>query len=332
MKTKRIDPHRPGAIIPVDYEHVLWYALATTVEGWPQPSTGVNCELDRRVNRHDLDGKLLETVNGKHNDDGRCCIVGLRQSGLRFAEIVRESGSSTGKCDVCGAYFVYGEVWQHKPTGELIHVGHDCADKYNLLADRSEWLAWHDRQKRERATAILKREKAAARDKFIAEHEGLAEALALRGDQGKAQAILSDLYSKLHSYGNLSDKQLAFALKLAAEIKNPPPPEKHVPAPEGRVQVEGTIVSVREQSGDFGPTWKMIVKVETPEGGWLVWTTIPSDIASAVDWHLTDRLPGRVARFTATLTRSDRDQHFAFGKRPTKAELLDQAAQEVANA
>ncbi len=44
----RTDPHRPGAIIATDYEQVLYYSLATTQDGWPIPSIGVNCELDGR--------------------------------------------------------------------------------------------------------------------------------------------------------------------------------------------------------------------------------------------------------------------------------------------
>jgi hypothetical protein len=311
MKTTRTDPHRPGAIIPVDYEYVLWYSFATMVDGWPQPSSGVNCELDRRTERLDANGKLLEVINGKHNADGRCCVVGLHQAGLRFAKIARESGSSTGKCDVCGAHFVYGEVWQHTPTGELIHIGHDCADKYNLVADRTAWEQWHATQKRERATAVLAREKAKARDAFILEHAGLAEAFDLRKGDGKAQGILSDLYSKLHTYGSLSEKQIAFALKLAAEIKNPPPPEKHVPAPTGRVTFDGEIVGVKTVDGLYGETTKITVKVTTPDGTWLAWLTAPNALFSG-----DTALRGRQARFTATLTRSDRDEHFAFGKRP----------------
>jgi hypothetical protein len=316
MGTKRTDPHRPGAIIPSDYEHVLWYSLATSVEGWPQPSSGVNCELDRRVERLDENGKLLEVINGKHSADGHCCVVGLRQSGAKFAETSRDHG--TGRCTVCGAYFVYGEVWQYKPTGELIHVGHDCADKYNLVADRSEWIAWHKEQKDLRAAAILKREKATARDKFIAEHK-LEEAYALR----EKHPILGDIFRKLYSYGSLSEKQVAFALKLEAEVKNPPPPEKHVPAPEGRVVVDGRIVSVKTYDSAWGSSIKITVKVETPEGNWLVWSTLPSSIFTA---SRGDRI-----RFTATLKRGN-EPHFAFGKRPTKAELFPQVAPETVNA
>lgn len=306
----RTDPHRPGAIIPVDYEHVLWYSLATSVGGWPQPSQGVNCVIDRRIEKRGPEGELLEVINGTHRPDGVCCVIGLRLSGALFADTGRDHG--TGRCTVCGAFFVFGEIWRHIPTGEHIHLGHDCADKYNLVADRSEWEAWHAKQTRERAVAVIAREKAKARDAFIAEHEGLSAAFELRQGQGnvedsKQAAILENIYSKLHAYGSLSEKQIAFVLKLADEIKNPPPVEAHVPAPEGRVTFDGEVVGSKVVDSFYGSTIKLTVKVATPAGSWLVWLTCPGSISG-------DK--GDKLRLTATLTRSDRDQHFAFGKRP----------------
>jgi hypothetical protein len=148
---KRTDPHRPGAIVPADYEHVLSYNGATSQDGWPVPSFGINCELDGRTWR-DAEGnvvpqssrKAVRCVNGKHADDGRCCVMGL----LHVAD-VRMVGNAC-RCTVCGTEFVYGEVWLHVPTGEHVHVGHICGRKYELLADRS---AFELRAGRARAAA-----------------------------------------------------------------------------------------------------------------------------------------------------------------------------------
>lgn len=50
--------------------------------------------------------------------------------------------------------------------------------------------------------------------------------------------------------------------------------------------------------------------MSTPAGVWLVWLTEPSSIE-------TER--GDMVQMTATLTPSDNDPAFAFGKRPSKA-------------
>ena len=276
---KRTDPHRSGAIIPVDYVRVLWYALATVVEGWPQPAFAV-----------DIVVKMFHDPIIKWSPFG----------GL-------------GHCSICGARYIYGEVWKHEPTGEHIHVGHICAAKYEFLADRSEWEAWHETQKRERASAILKRERAAARDAFYELHPGLKEAFDLK-DQHE---VLRDMAHRLMQFGSLSEKQVQFALTLADRIRNPPPPERHIPAPTGRTFVQGKIVSIKSYDSQFGSALKMTVKVETPEGSWLVWTTVPSSLMDS-----DVELRGKTVCFTANLTRGN-DPHFAFGKRPTGGRIVD---------
>ena len=103
--------------------------MATTQDGEPVPSYRINCELDRRRFERDTAGHVIATIDGKHDADGRCCVVGLRAiAGLPFA-----LEGDAGKCTVCGAACVYGDVWQHNPTGEIIFIGHTCADKYQLL-------------------------------------------------------------------------------------------------------------------------------------------------------------------------------------------------------
>jgi hypothetical protein len=120
--SKRNDVHRPGAIVPRDYEPVLHYSLSTTDGGWALPSEGVNCQLDRR----EVDAKGVVVKNGEHDTDGCCCVEGF----LHVAKVAFVATGGTGKCSVCGAAFVYGCVWKHLPTGEHLHLGHECARKY----------------------------------------------------------------------------------------------------------------------------------------------------------------------------------------------------------
>jgi hypothetical protein len=279
--TTRTDPHRPGAIIPTDYVFVLWYAIAMEVDGWPQPPRNVD---------------IVAAM--------------LHDPAIKWAET-----GGLGHCSVCGAYYKYGEVWRHEPTGEHIHVGHDCADKYNMLTSRAEWESWHKEQHDLRAAAIQKRARVTARDAFFADRPGLAETLAV------THPILQDMARKLYLYGSLSEKQLAFAAKLATEATAPKPPEEsHVPAPEGRVTVRGAVVAIKTQDSAWGTQVKMLVKVDTDGGSWLCWSTVPDSVLG-----VDEGLRGATIEFSATLTRSDRDSHFAFAKRPTKARLTGSA-------
>ena len=84
------------------------------------------------------------------------------------------------------------------------------------------------------------------------------------------------------------------------------------PVPEGRIEVEGTVLVVKWQDSDYGGSYKMLV-----EGtGWKVWGTVPSTL----DLHGGDRVT-----FTATVEASKDDPAFGFFKRPTKASILEHA-------
>lgn len=302
--SKRTDIHRPGAIIPAEYKYVFSFNLSTTCDGWPVPSFGVNCELDRRV----LNEKYEVVRSGEHDADGRCCIVGLRSKGFNIV-------GAPGKCGVCGVNFVYGDVWEHT-GGDMLIVGHICADKYALLVNRSAWELAHDRRCAAAARACQAEANKEKRAAFLAENPGLADAFERR----EKHYILGDLYHKFEKYCDLSPKQVALALKIAAELTAPPKPEEiHVPAPVGgRVTFEGEVLSVKSQPGyAYGSSeFKMLVKVAAQGGVWLCWSTVPSAI-------LSDVQKGSRVRITATL-QAGKDAHFCFGKRPV-ASILEAA-------
>lgn len=297
----RMDPHRPGAIVPAEYDFVFSYNCATSQDGWPIPSHGINCELDRRREEKDADGKTIRIVNGEHSKDGRCCIIGLR----RIARAKFGGRGSTGQCSICGTHFVYGDVWEHLPSGELLHVGHQCADKYNMLADRSEWELANGRHRHAAAVEVEKALRAEERAAFLEAHPGLEQDLELD------HPLLKDLAFRLRQERFLSEKQVALARKLAAEVRDPSLREKLVEAPEGRQDLVGTIVSVKEVMGFDGMTTKITVKVETDDGVWLAWGTCPAAILR------TDKdLRGATVQIRATLKRG-RDPHFALMSRPS---------------
>ncbi len=103
--------------------------------------------------------------------------------------------------------------------------------------------------------------------------------------------------------------------------------ETHVAAPLGKQTVRGVIVSTKTKETDYGPSYKMTVKVQTPAGSWLCWGTIPMGLFDEADKKLENvegwivALRGCEVQFTATLEAGS-DAHFVFVKRPTKATIL----------
>jgi len=317
--SKRSDIHRPGAIIPAHYEYVFSYNGATSDGGWPIPSYGIDCALDRRT--FDAEGKII--ANGSHDEDGLCCIVGMHAKGLTFVKT-----GSTCQCSICSTHFVYGDVWKHIPTGEFVHVGHNCSDKYQMLCDRSEWEITNGRMRAAAAVECLKAKKKDDRAAFLAKNPGLEEALKC------SHRIVQDIASKFVEFCSLSPKQIALVVKLATEAKLPPrPEEKKVPAPVGRQVIRGVLVSKKSYEGQWGSSIKGTIKVSTPDGIWLAWGTLPdglwTDVPNGIDtlgvvYHTRSVGPevGDTIELTGTLTVSDKDPSFAFFKRPSCSSIV----------
>jgi hypothetical protein len=315
MSRKRIDIHRKGAIIPGEYRHVISYNTTTMCDGWPVPSFGVNCELDRRVIIYD-DGKVINIENGKHDDDGRCCIIGLlRISKVKFAE-----HGSTGKCTACGASFVYGEIWEHIPTGEHIHIGHICGNNYGLLQDRSAFELAAQRYQAARAVELTKVRNAETRKAFLAEHPGLEEAL--RTDH----YIINDINRKFRQqYPTLTEKQVALVFKIHAEQNKPMTCDfcggthklddcpNRKPIETGRHKVEGIVLCIKERETNYGIVFKMLVLLNT---GSKLWVTQPSLLYG-------ENLKGKKISLTVTIKKSNDDQFFGFGSRPSSATIIE---------
>lgn len=80
--------------------------------------------------------------------------------------------------------------------------------------------------------------------------------------------------------------------------------------PTGRVEIEGEVLSLKWQRGNYGDTYKMLVK---DARGFKVWGTVPSSIDPEV---------GQEVSFTATVEPSKDDAKFGFYKRPTQAVVV----------
>jgi hypothetical protein len=247
---------------------------------------------------------------------------------------------ATGQCDHCGARPKYIVVTRHVPTGDVIAVGHTCVANRFAFADRA--ARDFDRLRKaaaaERERVAQAAEAARKRAEFTAEHPVEAQILAdvLASPAGR-DGFLVDLAAKFDGYGYLTEKQLPWVVKVsdrererAEQAANEPP---LVPAPEGRVTVRGEIVAVKTVESDFGESIKLLVLADDH---YKVWVTAPNALYGYRDEDLEDgrprgdavyRTPERGDRieFAAKLERSDRDETFAFGKRPTKARYLEGA-------
>ena len=145
----------------------------------------------------------------------------------------------------------------------------------------------------------------------------------------RENSFIRDIVAKFNIYGDLSDRQLeCFLQSIDRDVNAARRREENarrqaqlvaagVTAPNGRVTVEGKVISVKLHEGAFGSQWKMVVALTS---GAKVYSTVPSALLSAVGTPTELRFKG--VRFTANFTPKREDPTFAFGNRPTGGELI----------
>lgn len=256
-------------------------------------------------------------------------------------------------CASCGSRFMYGAVFV-RGESELIAVGHDCGANLFGLTDLSEVT------KRRAAKA---REAAKLRAKFAAQIEAdpdLSAAFERRfvGDpidhpkngyylRGTGGSIVNDIFHKGNRYGSISERQAELVKKIVrehiereakkAEIEAELPPVEDIPVTDDRIEIIGTVISHRWDESDYGTIHKMLV--ESENGRWRVWGSVPAKIDDAVyNWEYDaetgapidadKELKGSKVRFFAKVEVSRDDSTFGFYKRPTKPELIEAGKEE----
>jgi hypothetical protein len=85
----------------------------------------------------------------------------------------------------------------------------------------------------------------------------------------------------------------------------------------GRQAIEGTVVSRKLKQGDYGSYVKLVIVCGPIDARFAVYVTEPKSITCN---------RGDIVRVTVTLKRSDRDESFAFGSKPAKAEIVGHKA------
>jgi hypothetical protein len=218
-----------------------------------------------------------------------------------------------GQCHHCGAWIRYAAWLRHDPTGYTIVVGETCLD--NRFG-----RATADFQQLRKAAQLdrLAQRLLAAYNEFLSGLDPVGRALlcsdaefeTIDADEyvtaARTNSFVSDVRRRVRQYGNGSRERAA---KDAAEAE-----EITIPVPEGRYQITGEVLSTKWVDSDYGSTLKMLVKVDTLNGVYRIFGSVPSALTVERGDNVT---------FTATVERSAKDESFGFFKRPTKATLLE---------
>lgn len=286
----RTDQHSPANLITEDYEYVF---AIDNQSPWAR----------------DLDRDFLRELRD-----------GVQRSPLAHR--------GYGQCHHCGAHLRYAAFLRHLPTGAIIVVGETCLDNRFSLATAD----FHRLRKAAELDRQAQRIKTAAAE-FVSTLDGdlrtafdrdtvLTEAFPFISEDSYAHATITDIRRKVWNlYGAASERQVAFVGRLITEARDRAAQaaqraaEVKVEAPEGRIEIEGVVIKKAFYDSEYGGAYKITLKVEDlARGGiWLCFVTEPSKVT-------TER--GDIVRLTANFTRSDRDACFAFGKRPSKAQVI----------
>lgn len=309
----REDIHRVSKIEPADYEYLFSFSYA----GGGLFDLPVNVALLTAVRTGEPQREPVIGVSSS----GFPVITGYNIITSPWGKLpFFHKAPATGGCDICGSHFRHGDVWRHKPSGECIVIGHICAGKYSLFAERGAWAEIRAQMDIKKARAEKKAKRRAALKEFAKENRDVLPLL--KTDHPIARNMREKLL--ISPWYWLSDNQVNLLKKLNAQAEEKKNEKKiSVPDTDERIEIVGTVISVKDKESNFYPypiIWKMTVKVETDEGYYLIWGTVPESLFSQAPNQI---LKGCKVAFTAAVTVSNRDDSFGFFKRPTKARVIN---------
>ena len=96
-----------------------------------------------------------------------------------------------------------------------------------------------------------------------------------------------------------------------------------VPETDGRINIVGKVVSTRWETFYTGynrghEVMKGMIIVETPEGNWKTWGTIPSNLVNS-----DQEVSGSTISFDAKVQISNKDKKMSFFSRPTNGKFVE---------
>lgn len=252
------------------------------------------------------------------------------------AHVARTGGTYSthehgGNCMVCGSVnAVYTILFYHAKSNTYIRLGQDCAEKLDM-GNSFEMNSFRKTVENVREALAGKRKAQA-----LLADAGLEAAWAVytsdlseypAGQRIPYEVVtVRDIVGKLVKYGSISPKATEFVRALLVKLANLPKLEAERAAekaaaadcPTGRVQITGTVLKVALYSNNFSRFGDDIAKMTVKANeGFIVFVTVPSGLSAE---------RGQTVTFTATLTPSDNDPKFGFGKRPTGGKGLSKTA------
>lgn len=309
----RTDIHSPKNFDPAAYAYV------GSFDNFPAPQTFLSNQHDDYDTQF---GRVESALNFAHAEYS----AARRLMSEHGAKIHFNSDEGYSQCDHCGARIRYVSIFKHT-TGELIAVGDTCAAERFGCNSRREYDI---KRLREAAAGECESVKTFGKaSEFLnATAPELVEWM-LTPKAENVGGIFLDISRKLIRFGSISEKQVAFCGKLLQDHfqrqRNGGKTDRELQfekerlaaedCPNGRVTITGIVLKESYQESDFGETLKLTIK---DNRGFMVYVTCPSNIANNVG-------KGSSVTMVVTLQKSDRDAKFGFGKRPSKAALLDEA-------
>jgi hypothetical protein len=262
---KRTDVHSPSNIIPSDYEFILV------------------CTREEELCGSDI--KYFQSH--------------MQANGAIFSQHDHKGG-----CDVCGANMIDYAIFYHNPSNKYIKTGLDCASKIEAgHEDAFRRVAQLRRAKKERlviADKIASALPEAALDFLESVTEGnisgsySVEALGdlIEGlDNRELDVVSNALYLISYIIHTCIKRRvvptvkqinlISIKINFIKEFREKMFVKKanRVPALEGKVTVEGSVVAIKRQEDMYGITYKMLVN---DKRGFDVWSTVPSSILGSV--------------------------------------------------
>lgn len=213
-----------------------------------------------------------------------------------------------GKCAGVGRLWIYA----HREAG----ICYGCMGKgIQWQGTRAELDAIEARRekRRQQRVARAEREQAKRQQRFDAWLAGNPGAQQIAIHQTETNTFVIDLQNAMASGRTLSDRQIEAGVQSVnrdnerAEQRRKQDAEA-TNAPEGRIEVEGTVVSFKTYESQWGITHKMLVDC----GTYRLFGTIPAAISKVEQ--------GQRVTFTAQVEPKERG--FGTFKRPTKARVL----------
>ena len=242
----------------------------------------------------------------------------------------RPEAGSRLVCAHCGSTSMkYPCELVHVPTMKRYFIGRTCATEITNISHDLSTLGARLKERGERSRAV---------DTWLGEQPAPAVAIVRWAMGSESTAFARDVVSGLRKFGRLSPKQVALLARLRDEETArlaEGEPVSVAPVGDG-VLIEGEVVGLKLEEGQFGETWKMCVR---HADGWKCWSSVPRALGEVVrppeatagdDGYGLDR--GDVVRFVAntSLSRFNPDEYFCFAKRPRKAAVVNFKREGVA--